>query len=417
MMRRVTGALVATVTACLAAGCGGNGNGWSAQATAPACPAVAPPSAAPGRSAGAGGLIRPGPVAAAICQYGRSGSAKAAPYRRIVLRARAAAGLAAVVDSGGPVTHSTRQCDRPDQQLPYSQVLVFGYRSGQISRVAIAQLSCDRAVVTARGRSAVLGFGVAADLFALSMVSRHPRGPSTPRLLGLSAGEAAAAARRHHFSIYVGGGVIDPSVRFGTVVYQSLPAGLRGSGPGHQVDVIVAVRTSPPCAGGQLALSYLGGEAGAGNDFGTLLIGDRSPRPCTLEGPLHVTGLDRNGQKVTSTARFPVAGVTVLSPGVGTVTRSGPGGALTGLNPGDLTGIVTLQAEYRDGPARVDNGLCAPLWVVPASWRVTLQDETSLVVANVDRNNRGLVRSGGFVTCRGRLGAAGPATVTGSLSG
>ena len=266
--------------------------------------------------------------------------------------------------------------------------------------------------MTAHGRSGVLGFDIAAELFAITMVPRHPRGPRTPSLIGLTAAGATAAAKRHHFSAYFDGGVIDQTAPFGSVVFQSLPAGLRATGPGRQVDLIIAVRESPRCAAGQLSLSYLGGEAGAGNDFGTLLISDRSSRACTLRGPLRVTGLRRAGQPVTNTVRFALAGATVLSPGVGTISRDSPGGKLIGLAPGDLTGSIMLQAEYRDGPANVDNGLCAPLWVVPASWRVTLPDSRSLVVANVDRHNRGLVRSGGFVTCRGKLGGVSPATVT-----
>lgn len=417
MTWRVTGALVAAVIACLAAGCGGSGNGWSVRATASACPAAAPSSAAPGKVAGPGGLIKPGPVVVTICQYDSAGSARTAPLRRIVLRGPAAAGLAAVVDSGEPVTGATRRCDRPAQLLPYSQIFVFGYRAGRVSRVAAAQLTCDRAVVTSQGRSAVLGFAAAAGLFAITSVPRHPHGPRTPALIGLNAVTAAGVARHHRFSVSFGGGVVDPAVPFGAVVFQSLPAGVPDSGPGREVDVIVAVRRSPPCVAGQLAVSYAGGEAGAGNDFGTLLIGDRSPRPCTLTGPLHVAGLDRDGHRVTSSVRFPLSGVTVLSPGLGAITRSSAGGALTGLEPGDLTGVLTVRAEYRDGPANVDNGLCAPLWVIPASWRVTLPGGASVVVANVARHSHGLVPSGGFVTCRGRLGVAGPGTVTGSLSG
>ncbi|HEX5190015.1 MAG TPA: PASTA domain-containing protein [Streptosporangiaceae bacterium] len=412
MVRQVTGALAVAVGVMLAAGCGGSGSGGPAGA--PGCPADAPSPAPPGRPAGPGGLLRPGPVVAAICQYGSGAHPLAL---RVVLRARAAAGLAAVIDSGGPVTRGTRRCDQPGRQLPYRQVLAFGYPSGQVSRVAVTQLTCDRGVVTALGHSAVLGFGIASDLFALSGAGRHPRGPRTPSLIGMDAVTAAAVARHHRFSVYVDGGVDDVAAPFGSVVFQSPPAGLPDSEPGRQVDVVVAVRTSPACVAGQLELSYLGGGAGAGNDFGTLLIGDRSSRPCTLTGPLHVSGLDLAGRKVTATVGYPVTGVAVLSPGIGTVARSSPGGTGTGMHPGDLTGVSTLRAEYRDGPAGVDRGLCAPLWVVPASWRVTLAGGTSLVVANINRHDRGLVPSGGLVTCRGRLDGAGSATVTGSLSG
>jgi len=221
-MRQVTGALAATVTACLAAGCGG------AVGTA-------------------GQHAPPGPH---------------------VRQARP----------------RTRPAGRPGRRLPYPQVLVFGYPSGHVSRVTVTQLDCERAVVTARGRSAELGFDVASDLFALSGVRWHARGPRAPRLVGLSAGEAVAAARRHHFRIYVDGGVIDQAAPFGSVVFQSLPAGLPGSGPGRDVGVIIGVRRSPACSAGQFAVSYLGGEAGAGNDFGTLVSGIARRGPARWQG-------------------------------------------------------------------------------------------------------------------------------------
>ena len=124
--------------------------------------------------------------------------------------------------------------------------------------------------------------------------------------------------------------------------------------------MIIAVQKSPPCQARQLALSYLGGQPGAGNDFGTLLISDHAQRACALHGPLRVAGLDRAGRRVTSAVGFPLTGVTVLSPGVGAISHAGPEGALTGLAPGDLAGMIVLQAEYRDGPANVDSGLCMP---------------------------------------------------------
>ena len=71
------------------------------------------------------------------------------------------------------------------------------------------------------------------------------------------------------------------------------------------------------------------------------------------------------------------------------------------------------MSEYRDGPASVDSGLCEPLWVVPATWRVVLPGGSALTVPNADPANRArLVSSGGFVTCRGRLGVVPPASVT-----
>src|SRR5262245_18542149 len=93
-------------------------------------------------------------------------------------------------------------------------------------------------------------------------------------------------ARRQHFTVYIDGAVLDRSAAPGTVVFQSPPAGARDSDPGRDVDVILATWRAPACTAGLLALSYLGGGASAGNDFGTLLVRDTSARPCTLTGPL-----------------------------------------------------------------------------------------------------------------------------------
>jgi hypothetical protein len=110
------------------------------------------------------------------------------------------------------------------------------------------------------------------------------------------------AARRRHFLVYFDGGAIDAAARSGTVIFQSPPAGLPDNGPGRQVNVITAVRRAPPCAAGQLALTYVGGEPATGNDFGTLLVTDRSTLACALRGPLRVTGVNRAGRP--SPARF-----------------------------------------------------------------------------------------------------------------
>jgi hypothetical protein len=151
--------------------------------------------------------------------------------------------------------------------------------------------------------------------------------------------------------VYFDGGVIDRAARTGTVIFQSLPAGLPDNGADRQVNVITAVRRSPPCAAGQLALTYIGGEPAT--DFGTLLVRDRSRHACALGGPVRVTGLNPAGRRVTSTVRFPFEGAAVLSPSAGPITRPPGGGKPGGFAPGELVGVIGLQAEYRDGPANV----------------------------------------------------------------
>jgi hypothetical protein len=116
---------------------------------------------------------------------------------------------------------------------------------------------------------------------------------------------------------------------------------------------------------------------------------------------------------VTTTIADPVTSPAVLSPDAAPVTRQhNDSGNLTGVQPGELAGVITLSADYRDGPVSVDNGMCNPLWRVPAMWRVVFPDGQALSVANADPANPiKLVPSGGFVTCRGQLGVAQPADV------
>lgn len=332
--------------------------------------------------------------------------------RRVVLRGTAAAGLAAVVDSATPAGASARRCDRPEHLLPFAQELIFGYPGLPTRTVSVAQTDCDVAVVTADGQSGVLPLQVQSDLLFYTTITRTDRGPVTPDLIGLGPRAAEATARRHGFTLSFDAAVVDEQASFGAVVFQALPPGVPDSGPGTQVGVILAVGQAPHCSTRQLALSYLGGGPGAGNDFGTVLVRDASPRACALAGPLMVTGLDGQGRPVTPAIRSQVVGETVLSPRVGKVTRQARTGDLAGLQPGQMVGLLELVAEYRDGPARVDGGICAPLWVVPAAWRIGFADGHALTVRNADpKNPVKLVASGGFVTCRGQLGLAQPGYV------
>ncbi|MDR2983834.1 MAG: hypothetical protein LBV34_03240 [Nocardiopsaceae bacterium] len=78
-----------------------------------------------------------------------------------------------------------------------------------------------------------------------------------------------------------------------------------------------------------------------------------------------------------------------------------------------MVGVIGLQAEYRDGPANVDSGLCTPLWVIPAMWRVRLPDGHTVTAPNADPGSSfKLAPSGGLVTCRGKLGGNVPASVS-----
>jgi len=357
-------------------------------------------------------LVPAQPVIAAICQYadGKATKERGMPLRRIVVRGQAASGLAALIDSAGPMTKHTRSCDRTASELPSSQALVFGYRAKPTATAAIWFTTCSLAVVAAGDRLAVLTDPVQSDLFALTSLTAHDRGPRTPGLIGMGMRSAAAVASRSRFELYVDGEAIARS-SVGSVIFQVLPAGIPDAGPGTQVSVILAVRSGPACTAGQLALSFSGGVAGAGNMFGTVLVRDVSGQPCTLTGPLRLTGIDRAGRPVTRTLTFAVTGVAVLSP------RTGPfsqrvifAGNPTQTARGAFVGQLHIVAEYRDAP----NGrYCSPLWVVPRSWRVVLPGGRALAVANGDRAGPGLklVPSGGLVTCRGELAAERAATV------
>ncbi len=417
MVRPASGILAAAAAAALVVtACGGAAGRGSSRVAAGGCPAKPPPPAVTARQASPGGLVPPGALIASVCQYDAGlprSKASAAPARRIVLRARAAAGLAAVIGSATAVSAHAARCARPAGRLPFSQILIFRYRSAAPAAVTVVHTDCSLAVVSAGGRSRVLSGQIEDDLLYYATVTRRARSPRTPRLIGLSAAAALATARRHHFGIIFDGAAIDRAARTGTVIFQSLPPGARGGAPSGQVGVVLAVRPSPACAAGQLALSYLGGEPGTGYDFGTVLVRDTSSRACTLAGPVRLTGLDAAGHPVTRTVSFPLAGVAVLSAGAGPVTRAGRSGAPGGVTPGELTGALRLEAEYRDGPAHADRGLCTPLWVVPATWRVAFPGGRTLTLPDADPGDSAkLVSSGGFVTCRGRLGRVGPATVS-----
>src|SRR5260370_855381 len=134
---------------------------------------------------------------------------------------------------------------------------------------------------------------------------------------------------------------------------------------------------------------------------------DRGGLPgCPAPGP------HARGRPNTNSVRPRLAGADVRRPRAGAITRpANPAAALVRVHPGELTGQVELIAEYRDGSPSVSHGLCTPLWVIPATWRVRMP-EGILSVANRDpAGHDKLVPSGGLVTCRGQIGGYDPVTV------
>jgi hypothetical protein len=171
------------------------------------------------------------------------------------------------------------------------------------------------------------------------------------------------------------------------------------AGPGAATPVPSAPSAAPSCIPAQLTLTYRGGGAGAGNDMGTIVFRDTSGRACTLTGTVSATGLSAAGAPDTATIKAAVAGSGLLSAHAAPV----PDGA--SAPAGERVFGWLLMAEYRDGPASVDNGYCQPDWVIPASWQVTLPGGATVVVPNQDPGDViGLHgAAGGLVTCRGQL--------------
>jgi hypothetical protein len=402
--------LLAAVAAC-SAGAGSAAPGARAATagqTATRGPAACPAGEAGGAALAAASaharagapLIRRGATSAVICQYSLAPSAKTAGLLPLItLSGMAADGLAALLDDAR-LAASAPRCDG----FPFSQVIVFRYRSGPAvtASVRFGVCSPDSGVVTAGGRTAVFGSPFEDALFFYTTLRTGSGGPAAPDVVGLGPAAAAAAASRHGFQLLVDGAAHDGAVPLGTVIFQSLPPGAADSGPGTQLEVILAVPSAPACFPGQLALNYRGGGAGAGNDFGEIIFRDTAQQPCTLAGAVSATGLNAAGGPVTATVTSAFAGPGVLSPHAAPVPAGGSPA------PGELAYGWVLEAEYRDGPETVDNGICQPDWVIPASWRVTLPAGATIVIPNADRHDLAQMTSGGgLVTCLGRLGAAG----------
>lgn len=371
-----------------------------ARAACPAREAGGTPVAGASADAPAGApLIRRGATSALICQYSLTSSPKTAGLLPLItLSGMAADGLAALLDNAR-LAASAPRCDG----FPSSQVITFRYRSGPAvtASVRFGVCSPDSGVVTVGGRSAVFGTPFEDVLFNYTTLSTGG-GPATPDVVGLGPAQAAAAVSRHGSQLLIDGAARDDAVPFGTVIFQSLPPGAAESGPGTQLEVILAAPSAPACTPGQLALSYRDGGEGAGNDFGEIIFRDTAQQPCTLAGTVSVTGVNAAGRPVTSTVTSAFAGPGTLSPHAVPV----PAGGTPAL--GELAYVWVLQSEYRDGPATVDNGMCQPDWVIPASWLVTLPRGATILIHNADPHDPAPTASGGgLVTCQGRLGAAG----------
>jgi hypothetical protein len=200
------------------------------------------------------------------------------------------------------------------------------------------------------------------------------RGYVLPGVLGgfvfsMSMPGLSAASTPHH----VVGEIVDARSGPGTVLLQA------------GTDVLVAVPPAAACAARELAVHYRAGDAGTGNDFGTVVLRNRATTWCALGGPIRIIGLDGAGRTVTQTATAAVAAPLVLSP------------------DGTLAAEILMIAGYRDDPL-APNGLCDAHWIVPETWRLDLPDGV-LAVPNAQGRVGRPIGSAGLVTCRGRFGA------------
>ena len=202
--------------------------------------------------------------------------------------------------------------------------------------------------------------------------------------------------------------VTDSRIRLGTVIFQALPPGTRSrlhNGP--QVSVVVAARPAPACTARQLRLTYRGAAATRGSDFGSIVIRDTGPAPCTLTGLVRIQGIGGAGRPVTNPLSSRIPATVILDANAAPVPDNPPSPNVIPPPPAELAGAIWLYAEYRNTPDSPAGTLCRPRWVTPAAWRLTIPGNLTFTVPNADPGGPNpVVPSGGFVTCDGRLGDA-----------
>lgn len=117
----------------------------------------------------------------------------------MLLTGAAAAGLAVVIDSAGPVQPSAQRCGEPTHLDPFAQEIVFTYPGAGIRSSAVASTDCQLGLVAAGDRAGELPFPIAADLFYYTSITTLTDGSApAPGLIGLSARAATVRARRDH---------------------------------------------------------------------------------------------------------------------------------------------------------------------------------------------------------------------------
>ena len=134
------------------------------------------------------------------------------------------------------------------------------------------------------------------------------------------------------------------------------------------------------CRISNLRLTYRGGGWGGGSDFGVIVITNRGPYACRLDGgTLTIRPLDAAGQVIATEARWTntvrVRGLTLSGHGQPPASSATP-------PEGDRWASVLIAGDERDHSSSPD-GLCpAKDEVTPASWRVT--GVVNVTVPNTD---------------------------------
>jgi hypothetical protein len=137
-----------------------------------------------------------------------------------------------------------------------------------------------------------------------------------------------------------------------------------------------------------LRAGFTGAQPGAGNIVGVITLRNPAADACRLDHTVQLLGLDSAGVPVLqrATLQSPPASPPVVlrartvAPAPGSAPPSG-----TTIVSGTTIAAITIAGEYRDEASRKD-GLCAPQdEVIPASWKVTMNGQ-STVVPNLDRH-------------------------------
>ena len=153
----------------------------------------------------------------------------------------------------------------------------------------------------------------------------------------------------------------------------------------------------PTCVASQLAMTYLAGGVGAGNNFGEVAVLNKTNGPCVWRGDVSATPLTRDHHVIATNPAWRAIVKGILLSAHGHVVRA------AAFQPaGDHWGEVILAGDARDDPSS-GRTCTAAHEVTPAYWGVATAGAT-FTVANDDPHqiaNPNFFR--GVTACRGRF--------------